>query len=324
MAAMLRLRCATAALALLGCAPNMQPTLPDPDADVGLGDIALLVWTTRSASGILGHAYDAKSGKVDAQRKVVEGPAHATPTSQHLVVVSEQALAAEGEAGMVGLSASAKVDRATHVAYDVRVSGYLELSPDDSRYLPGCGCCQGGGVSQSCGDRYVTRLIRGSGKVQHLQQLKLSAGIEASELVKARGGTTYRLLNQTEFEDAFFAYQLEPLRSLCGRLAPEEELETLAVKAPNNCWVQAHLEDGNRQSRAWHVPDASLCRKLAEHHCQKQERAAACTASFGSEGQVAPLPLFEAAVVVPAPALAPALPAPTAPPAAAPPPSPTR
>jgi hypothetical protein len=297
---MLRSLCAIGVVASTGCAP-MQPTLPDPNADVGLGDIALLVWTTRSPSGLLGHAYDAKTGKVDAHRKVVDGPPRETPTSQRLVMVSAQTLAAEGEAGTVGFSANAKVDRATHVAYDVRVSGYLELSPDDSKYLPGCGCCQGGGVAESCGDRYVTRLIRGSGKVQHLRQLEVSAGVAASELVKARGGTTYRLLNQTEFEDSFFAYQLEPLRSLCGRLAPEDELETLAVKAPNNCWVQAHQEDGARESRAWHVPDAVLCRKLAEHHCKKRERTVACTASFGSEGQVAPLPLFEdAAVLVPA------------------------
>lgn|GEM_PF-6539386 len=52
----------------------------------------------------------------------------------------------------------------------------------------------------------------------------------------------------SRFVDAFFAYQLEPLTSLCSRLSPEDELETLAVSAPNNCWVQAHLDDGSHRS----------------------------------------------------------------------------
>lgn len=279
--------------ATFACTSGLQPTLPDPNADVGLGDIALLVWTTRSPNGLLGHVYDQDSGKVDAHRRVVEGTPRLTPTDQHLVVVSAQSVQVDAEAGTVGISVSAKVDRATHVAYDVRITGYLELFPEESKYLPGCGCCQGGGVSEYCGEHYVTRLIRGSGKVQHLQKLEVAAGIEASELVRARGGTTYRRLNETEFTDAFFAYQLEPLETLCSHLAPEEELETLAVKAPNNCWVQAHLEDGNRESRAWHVPNAALCRKLAEHHCKKQEHMAACTASFGGGGQAEPIALFD-------------------------------
>jgi hypothetical protein len=207
---------------------------------------------------------------------------------------------------MPGMKVNANVNRATHVAYDVQVTGYLELMPEDAKYLPGCGCCQGGAVSASCGDSYITRLIRGTGTVQHLQKLEASAGVEASELVRAHGGTTYRRLNQTRFVDAFFAYQLEPLASLCGRLSPEQELETLAVSAPNNCWVQAHLDDGSRQARAWHVPDAALCQKLAQHHCKSQEHLAACSASFGSDGQVTPLSLEGSAVPAPVPVPAPA------------------
>jgi hypothetical protein len=302
-------------LLLLGCTPSMAPTLPDADADVGLGDIALLVWTTRSERGLLGHAYDPRSGQVDAHRKVVDGTPHLTPTDQHLVLVSARSMSAEGEAGTVGVAASAKLNRATHVAYDVRISGYLELFPDDSKYVPGCGCCQGGGVSETCGDRYVTRLIRGSGKVEHLQQVELAAGVEASELVRARGGTSYRRLNETQFKDAFFAYQLEPLTSLCSRLAPEDELETLAVKAPNNCWAVAHLDDGKREPRAWHVPDQDLCRKLANHHCGKQAQLAACTASFAAEGQAVPFSLTDDAASAPAVATPPAAPGtPTSPP----------
>jgi len=208
----------------------------------------------------------------------------------------------------------------------VQVTGYLELLPEDAKYVPGSGCCQGGAVADTCGESYITRLIRGTGSVQHLQQLSATAGVEASELVRAHGGTAYRRLNETRFVDAFFAYQLEPLTSLCSRLSPEDELETLAVSAPNNCWVQAHLEDGSRQARAWHVPDAALCQKLAEHHCQVQERLAACSASFGGDGQATPLALGGAPAPAVAPAVAPpaALPAAAAPAIATPPPAPLR
>lgn len=318
-----------ALLLALGCAPTVQPTLPDPNADVGLGEVALLVWTTRSPSGLLGHPRDATTGKVDANRRVVNGTPQLTPTEQHLVVVSAQTLEAGAEAGVTGMKANAAVSRATHVAYDVQITGYLEILPEDTKYLASSGCCQGGGVSETCGDSYVTRLIRGSGTVQHLQQLTATGGVEASELVRAHGGTSYRRLNETRFVDAFFAYQLEPMATLCSRLSPEDELEMLAVKAPDNCWVQAHLEDGSRQARAWHVPDAGLCQKLAEHHCQKQEHLAACSASFGRDGQATPLALGgapAAAVATTAPttsATVPAAPAAAvaAPPAAAAPPA---
>lgn len=328
MRAMRRVHGSVGLLLLAGCAPTVPPTLPDPNADVGLGEVALLVWTTRSPSGLLGHPREQATGKVDANRRVVDGKVQFTPTEQHLVVVSAQTIDVGAEAGVPGMNASASVNHATHVAYDVHVTGYLELSPEETKYVPGSGCCQGGGVSETCGETYITRLIRGTGSVQHLQKLTATGGVEASELVKAHGGTTYRRLNETRFVDAFFAYQLEPLKSLCSRLSPEDEIEMLAVSAPNNCWVQAHLEDGSRQARAWHVPDAALCQKLAEHHCKAQERLAACSASFGGDGQATPLALGGApapTATAPATAVAPAIAASAAAPTgAAPSPTPAR
>jgi len=287
------------------CAPSVPATLPDPNADVGLGEVALMVWTTRSPEGLLGHARQSQSSKVNPNCKVVEGTAHFTATDQHLVMVSEQAVELEAGAGVSGMSADARVNRATHVAFDVRVTGYLELFPKETKYVPGSGCCQGGAVSDSCGESYVTRLIRGSGKVVHLQKLGASAGVEAGDLVRARGGTTYRRLNETSFVDAFFAYQLEQLQSLCSRVAPGEEIETLAVDAPDNCWVQAYLTDGRREAQSFRVPDVALCKKLAEHHCSSRQQLAGCTASFASAGQAAPIALFEAAPPAPAEAAAP-------------------
>lgn len=156
-------------------------------------------------------------------------------------MVRAQQLDLTAEGGVPTVSAHASLSRATHVAYDVRVSGYLELFPDEAKYAPASSCCQGGMVAETCGTSYVTRLIRGSGTVQHLQKLDASAGVEAGELVRARGGTSYRRLNETSFVDAYFAYQLELLASLCSRLSPDDEMETLAVQAPNHGRLQREL-----------------------------------------------------------------------------------
>jgi hypothetical protein len=308
-------------LLLSSCTSGLPPTLPDPNSDVGLGEVELLVWTTRAPNGLLGHARERERAKVDVNRCVARGTPRFTPTDQHLVMVRAQQLQATAEGGMPTLNAHASLSRATHVAYDVRVTGYLELFPDETKYVPSSSCCQAGMVSETCGASYVTRLIRGSGTVQHLQRLDASAGVEAAELVRARGGTSYRRLNETSFVDAYFAYQLEPLASLCSTLSPDDEMETLAVQAPNNCWVQAHLEDGTRHSRAFRSPDSAVCRKLAEHHCKAQVHMAACTASFGADGQAAPLALFEANPSPPATAPA-AITAPSATPAVVPAPRP--
>ena len=82
-------------------------------------------------------------------------------------------------------------------------------------------------------------------------------------------------------------------------------IETLAVDAPDNCWVQAYLTDGRREAQSFRVPDVALCKKLAEHHCSSRQQLAGCTASFASAGQAAPIALFEAAPSAPAEAAAP-------------------
>lgn len=47
------------------------------------------------------------------------------------MMVSAQTLEAGVGAGTLGVAADANLSRATHVAYDVQVSGYLELFPDE-------------------------------------------------------------------------------------------------------------------------------------------------------------------------------------------------
>lgn len=126
-----------AGLALLAsCAPSVPATLPDPNADVGLGDVAMLVWTTRSPSGLLGYARDQGSGKIDANRKVVDGTPRFTPTQQHLVVVSAQTVAAGAGVGVQGISASLDVNRAKRSCFTgADLEELVVLARDDAQHV---------------------------------------------------------------------------------------------------------------------------------------------------------------------------------------------
>lgn len=254
--------------------------------DMGLGDVVMLTWTTRAPEGLLGHALEPGAViRVDPHRRVVEGKERWVPNDQTLtVVVSAEETASLG-AGYGPLGAKAGLGHATHVAYEVRITGYLELPPDSLTYAKTSACCLGGETSASCGEWYVVRLMRGTGKAQYLQQVSAEAGITAVELVHAKGGTAYRRLNEMSFKDAYFAYEVVPMSSLCRRVAPEEEVEALAVRAPDNCWAQAIRGDGTRQAHAWYMPSSALCRQVAQRHCNESEGAVGCHASYGREGQ---------------------------------------
>ncbi len=274
-----------------------EPTLPDPNVDFGLGDVVLLTWTTRAPEGLLGHALEPGVVAIDPHRRVVDGEPRWVSNDQKLSVVVTAQETAELGAGYGPLGAKAGVGRATHVAYDVRVTGYLELPPDSLHYSSGSACCFNGAPSPSCGEWYVVRLMRGTGKAQYLEQVSAEAGVEAAQLVRARGGTAFRRLNEMSFNDAYFAYEVVPMSSLCSRVSPEQEVETLAVRAPDNCWVQAVRADGSRDAHAWYMPNASLCRQVAQRHCDGTEGAFGCLASFGREGETESMELAPNAAV---------------------------
>ena len=94
------------------------------------------------------------------------------------------------------MGASASLGQATHVAYDVHLTRYLELPPASLHYSALSGCCFDGAPTASCGEWYVVRMMWGSGRVQFLQQVTAEARIAASNLLRAQGGTTYRRLNE--------------------------------------------------------------------------------------------------------------------------------
>lgn len=267
---------------LVACSSAVPAVLPDPDVDPGLGDVVLMTWTTRSAEGLLGHAMASDAIEVDTLRRVATGTPRWVPTHQRLSFVVSAESGAEAKAGIHGMTAQAGAHRVTHVAYDVLVSGYLELPGDSLRYEPRSQCCLGGQATTACATGYVSRLMWGTGRAQYLVKLETDVEVSATELVRARGGTRFRRVNEMSFENTFFAYEVAPADALCRLVAPGDELEPITVKAPSNCWVQAFSANGTRQAYAFNLPDPELCRRVAAHHCSLSKHRIDCRVSYGN------------------------------------------
>ncbi len=284
-------------LPVVGCSAMLPPVLPEPDVDLGLGDVVLLTWTTRSPEGILGHAMTPEAIGVDPHRRVVDGKARWVETSQKMRFMFTRQRSVQGkvEAGVMGATAS--VGQATHIAYDVHLTRYLELPPDVLHYSAASGCCFDGQVTSSCGQWYVIRMMWGSGRVQYLQQVDANASVSASDLLRAQGGTTYRRLNETSFDQSFFAYEAVPLADFCASVQPEEELPTLSVRAPKNCWALAQRSDGTSAAGAWHLSDERSCREVVRNLCSSTNDLMSCHMTFGNgeDTQRAAIPLSELA-----------------------------
>lgn len=279
---------------LLGaCASVPGSSLPDPDLDPGLGDVVLMKWTTRSSEGLLGCALDRDPDhtEVDRIRRLVVGTPRWVPTDQRLTFVVSAESGASASVGQGALSAGAGASRATHVAYDVQVAGYLELAPDTVKYEAKSNCCQAGRPIDACADGYVGRLIWGSGRAQYLVRVEANVQVAAADLVRASGGTRFRRVNQMRFRDTFFAYEVVPTAAVCRYVSPADELEPMTVTAPNTCWVQVFGTDGTRHSGSFKLPDAELCRKTARHFCDRVEGHLDCQATFGSGRKVEHLDL---------------------------------
>lgn len=219
---------------------------------------------------------------VDPHRRVVDGSPRWVETSQKMRFLFTRQRAIQGKVGTGAVGASAGIAQATHVAYDVHLTRYLELLPDSLRYATASGCCFGGEASVSCGNWYVIRMMWGSGRVQYLQQVSAEAGLSAGELLRAQGGTTYRRLNEMAFDQAFFAYEAVPLEDLCSTVHPEDELSTLTVRAPKNCWALAQRRDGTSAAGAWHLTDEKSCQEVARKHCGATQDVMSCGMTYGT------------------------------------------
>lgn len=268
------------------CAPAQPPSLPDPNTDMGLGDVVMMTWTTRESDGLLGHVLEPIDGlSVDPHRKVIIGKPHLAETDQTLRVVVSLGHSASVGGGYGPVGAEVNGARATHVAYEVRITGYYEYPVDELRYGPSSGCCVGGNVSSTCGNAYVSRLIRGTGKAQHLVELSAGASVNAVQVVKAEGGTQFRKLSESHFSETYFAYELAPMETLCSRLSAEEEMEVERIEAPKNCFITRIDNEGVRKSSSYALPSRELCEKLATRKCKSEaEDSLTCEARFATEG----------------------------------------
>lgn len=270
-------------VSLFGCSPRAPAQLPSPDADLGLGDVVFLSWTTRSAEGLLGHAMVDGEIAVDPLRQVVGGTPTWVPTSQHLKVLLSRDTHAGAGASVAGVGANAKLQHTTHVAYDVHLTRYLELSPKTMTYAAESGCCLGGEGADACGDYYVLRLMWGSGHAYFLQKLQGDVQVSSLHVLNAEGGSRYQKLNESTFEDTFFAYEAAPLADLCARVPPEQELAPLNVTPPNNCWAMASLGTMQLRRHAWHVPNQDICKSFVGHFCEKLPSVESCQGQFGPQ-----------------------------------------
>lgn len=255
-----------------GCGGSKtQPQLAAADADLGLGDVVMMTWTTREAAGLLGHALSSDEINVDPHRRAMLGTERFVPTDQTLSVVVSREHTASIAAKYGPVGGQAEGATTTHVAYEVRITGYLELGPADLHYRAESGCCSGGALSGSCGEYYVLRLIRGSGKAEYLQKLDGKVTASAMDVVHANGGTAFRKLSTSHFEDTYFAYELAPMQGVCALLTPEEEMVPMKVAAADNCFLTAYQESGSRIAEAWHLPDARLCWSVGERRARQIE-----------------------------------------------------
>jgi hypothetical protein len=267
---------------LAGCAASRPPELPDPDVDLGLGDIVLLTFTTRASEGLLGHVADTVPAPgVDPHRRAIRGAPREVGNDQHLRLVARVSEQGQASAGYGPIGGGVQATRATHIAYDVRVTGYLEYTPAELLYDAESGCCLGGGVAESCGGAYVSRLFRGTGSTQLLSEVTAEVGVRAGEILRASGGKSFRRLAESSFVDSYFAYELSSLETLCDRLPPDAEFAEMKVEGARNCFLTRFDDSGQRTREAWSLPDAALCAEVASRSCSDAQGAALrCEAQY--------------------------------------------
>lgn len=269
----------------------MPQELPSAGEGGALHGAILLPLTVRSTSGLLGHVWSPATRRVDPLRRVVEGPAERDATRQHVDVMMSMDLVANVGVEHQGVGAGVSGQHRTDVAYSVDITGYETLTPRPSGYRPDSACCVNGVVTSTCEWGYVGRVLRGSGKLRYLRRLQGDASASLGPVLRAGGGARYELVDETTFEDAFFAFVPEPLDALCERLEPEQEMTAVTVAAPDNCRCRVYRADqpGSKAALNGYYPSAEACFSAAASVCQSEPgKVVSCPATFhGPDGSVA-------------------------------------
>ncbi len=270
------------ALPLWGCAPaTPHSDLPVSGESAVLHGAVLLPLTVRSSVGLLGHVWSDEERRVERSRLVLKGKPRRDETRQHVEVLGGATLLAKVGAGYSAVEASASAEQRTDVAYSVDITSYETLDPDPSAYLTDSSCCLGGQVAAACESGYVGRVLRGSGKLRYLRRLTAEASVGVGPVLHASGGESYELLDETTFVDAFFAFNPEPLDSLCSSLSPEQEMGTFQVNAAANCSVRLYTAgQGSKLVHNTYYPSADACLRAAERICAQGKEVVSCPTTY--------------------------------------------
>jgi hypothetical protein len=276
---------------LIGCTPGLpSQDLPSAGEGGALHGAILLPLTVRSTAGLLGHVWSPATRRVDTMRRAVDGPTEKDVTRQHVEVLMSIDLVANLGVQQQGVGASVSGQHRTDVAYSVDITGYETLAARPSGYRSDSACCVNGVVTSTCEWGYVGRVLRGSGKLRYLRRLQGNASANLGPVLQAGGGARYELLDETTFEDAFFAFVPEPLDALCERLEPGQEMVTLKVPPPDNCRCRVYRADtaGSKSALTGYYPSAEACFSAAASICQSETgKVVACPATFhASDGSV--------------------------------------
>jgi hypothetical protein len=265
------------------CARMAASAQSTADVDEGLlSNVILLPLATRSTEDLLGHAWDAETDLADPLRAVLTGTVAVSNTDQHVVFLRELTHRAQLDADLALANAGVWASRVTHVAYDVNVTALASFASGTQKYNAESGCCQQGVPAASCELGYVYRLLRGSGSIRMLQRLPGQVSVGSKDVIFARGGASYRVVDQSAFTDAYFGLELTPLHSVCRTLTPEVEMSPMHLSAPPNCVVHRYGALGEAESLSRHVPTEQLCETVAQRYCSEWSGMISCRVRFGT------------------------------------------
>ncbi len=269
------------------CGGPQKPALAIPDDNGGpLSNVILLPLTTRATDGLLGHAWDVETDLADPLRLVLNGTVVVTSTEQHVMFFRDTSTRAELDATVGIANAGVWASRVTHVLYDVQITSLATLATGTQRYNADSGCCLQGNPTESCASGYVYRLMRGSGTIRLLQHVEGEAALNFKEVVMARGGGKYRVVDESTFNDAYFGLELSPLQSVCRTLTPEQEIAPLKLLASPNCTINRFSGLGEKETLARQLPSEELCFSVARHYCSELAGVMACRVRFGTADEV--------------------------------------
>lgn len=271
----------------MSCSSSLKSPQTIPDETGGpLANVVLLPLTTRSTDNLLGHAWDVETDWADPLRAVLSGTVVVTGTEQHVTFFREVATKAELDANLGLGSAAVWASHVTHLVYDVKITSLATFASGTQHYNADSGCCLQGNPTESCDSGYVYRLLRGSGTIRMLQRLEGELSVGVKELLVARGGARYRVVDESTFNDAYFGLELSPLQSICRTLTPDQEMPELRLSAPPNCWVHRYSALGEKESLARQLPNEELCRDVARRYCSELSGVISCRMRFGTTDEV--------------------------------------